>query len=159
MQNELIKSQRLLLGHGAIVLLAGFAVGFGFVFFLIGEIKLWPFPGSIEYQLPGTYDAWRMAHMEGIINGLLLWIFAAVLPSLAPLFTRVYRVAVGMVVAAWTIVLASIIDPFYPDARGLVFSFGENLPNDVAFFLFYIGIVIVSVVIVTIAIRAFRLPK
>jgi len=41
----------------------------------------------------------------------------------------------------------------------LVFSFGENLPNDVAFFLFYIGIVIVSVVIVTIAIRAFRLPK
>ena len=159
MENELIKSQRLLLGHGAIVLLAGFAVGFGFVFFLIGEIKLWPFPGSIEYQLPGTYDAWRMAHMEGIINGLLLWIFAAVLHSLAPLFTRVYRVAVGMVVAAWTIVLASIIDPFYPDARGLVFSFGENLPNDAAFFLFYIGIVIVSVVIVTIAIRAFRLPK
>ena len=159
MENELYRSQRLLLGHGALVLLAGFAIGFGFLFFLIGEIKLWPFPGSIEYQLPGTYDAWRMAHMEGIINGVLLWILASVLPLLASMFTRVYRLAVAMVVAAWTIVVASVIDPFYPDARGLDFSFGENLPNDVAFFLFYIGIVIACTVILTIAIRAFRLPK
>ena len=65
MQNDVGRAQRLLLGHGALVLLVGFVVGFGFLFFLIGEIRLWPIPGVIEYQLPGTYDAWRMAHMEG----------------------------------------------------------------------------------------------
>ena len=54
MENELQKAQRLLLGHGALVLLVGFIIGFGFLFFLIGEIRLWPIPGSIEYQMPGS---------------------------------------------------------------------------------------------------------
>ena len=70
--NSLLRCQRLLVGHGALVLLFGFVVGFGFLFFLIGHVALWPIPGRIDYQLPGTYDAWRMAHMEGVVNGLAL---------------------------------------------------------------------------------------
>ena len=30
--------------------------------------------------MPGTYDAWRMAHLEGVLNGAFLWIAALVLP-------------------------------------------------------------------------------
>lgn len=156
MENELKKSQRLLLGHGALVLLIGFAIGFGFLFFLIGEISLWPFPGSIAYQMPGTYDAWRMAHTEGIANGMMLWLLAALLPSLASVVKRLHRLAVAMVVVAWTIVIASAIDPFFPEARGLVFNPNSNLANDVAFFLFYIGIVTVCAVVAYVAIKAFR---
>ena len=156
METEIKSSQRLLIGHGALVLLFGFVMGFGFLFFLIGEISLWPIPGVIDYQMPGTYDAWRMAHMEGITNGLMLWILAAVLPAMASFVNRLYRLAVAMVVVAWTIVIASAIDPIFPNARGLSFTPESNMANDVAFFLFYIGIAAVCAVVVFVAVKAFR---
>ena len=64
-----------------------------------------------------------------------------------------------MVVVAWTIVIASCLDPLFPDARGLAFSPDSNLANDVAFFLFYIGIVIACAVVLMVAVRAFRAPE
>lgn len=155
MKDDIKHSQRLLIGHGALILLFGFAVGFAFLFFLIGEIKLWPIPGSINYQLPGTYDAWRMAHMEGITNGLLLWIVAAVLPSIASFAGKTYRLAQWLALASWTIVVASLFDPLFVQAKGLAFTYGENLPNDIAFFLFYIGIVIAVAVVSFIAVKSF----
>jgi len=153
MQTELTRSQKLLLGHGALVLLVGFVMGFGFLFFLMGEISLWPIPGVIHYQFPGTYDAWRMAHMEGITNGLMLWILAAILPTLSAVFQKIYRVAAAMVIVAWTIVVASVLDPILPMARGLSFTPETNLGNDVAFFLFYIGIVLAFVVVIAVAVK------
>ena len=152
-----LRCQRLLVGHGALVLLLGFAIGFGFLFFLIGEIKLWPIPGSIAYQLPGTYDAWRMAHMEGILNGFALWLFALVLPIVPASETAQGRLTWGMIVAAWTIVIASAFDPLFPEARGL--KFGANVPNTIAFFLFYVGIVSVTAVVTFVAIRCLRGPR
>jgi hypothetical protein len=157
MENELQKSQRLLLGHGALVLLVGFILGFGFLFFLMGEISVWPIPGAIAYQLPGTYDAWRMAHIEGILNGFMLWILAAALPALHSFVKRIYRLAMGMVIAAWSLVVASAFDPLFPDARGLSFT-ASNFANDAAFFLFFIGIVIAVAVVITVAVKSFRVP-
>ncbi len=159
MNSELQKAQRLLLGHGALVLLAGFIIGFGFLFFLLGEISLWPIPGAIEYQMPGTYDAWRMAHLEGIANGMLLWVLAAILPALHSFVGKVYRLAVGMVIVAWTIVAASVLDPIFPAARGLAFTPESSLANDVAFFLFYIGIVLAFAVVITVAVKSFKAPN
>jgi len=159
MTNELVRAQRLLVGHGALVLLFGFVVGFAFVFFLIGEITLWPFPGAIAYQLPGTYDSWRMAHMEGITNGLLLWILAAILPIIHTRVVQIYRLTVGMVIVAWTIVIASVLDPIFPNARGLVFNAESNIANGIAFFLFYVGIVIAFIVVITVAVKFLRAPR
>ena len=151
---DLRRCQQLLVGHGALVLLWGFVVGFGFLFFLIGEIALWPIPGRIAYQMPGTYDAWRMAHMEGIVNGLLLWLVALVLPLVPLASPGRRRLTWAAIVVAWTIVVASTFDPLFPDSRGL--RFGANLPNTVAFFLFYVGIVLAFAVVVTIAWRTLR---
>jgi len=152
--SALVRCQRLLVGHGALVLLFGFVVGFGFLFFLIGEVALWPIPGRIDYQLPGTYDAWRMAHMEGLLNGFALWLVALVLPIVPTSDVLRSRLTWGMIVVAWTIVIAAAIDPLFPDARGL--AFGANVPNTVAFFLFYVGILTVIWVVVMIAIRSLR---
>ena len=149
--HDIQKSQRLLVGHGALVLLVAFVIGFGFLFFLVGDIRLWPIPGSIDYQMPGTYDAWRMAHMEGIINGFGLWLLAAVLPLLN-LSARASRlIAIGMIITAWTIVIASCFDPLFPDARGLALTSESNLLNDVAFLLFVIGIGIVIAIMIKVA--------
>ena len=57
----------------------------------------------------------------------------------------------GAILAAWTIVLASAIDPLFPDARGL--EFGKNLPNTLAFFLFYVGILAIIWVVGVVAFK------
>ena len=150
--SSLLRCQRLLVGHGALVLLLGFVIGFGFLFFLLGEISLWPIPGGIDYQMPGTYDAWRMAHMEGVVNGLALWLVALVLPLVPVSDVLRGRLTWGMILAAWTIVVASAIDPLFPQARGL--SMGGTVPNTIAFLLFYVGIVAVVWVVATIAVKA-----
>ena len=150
--SALLRCQRLLVGHGALVLLFSFAVGFGFLFFLIGEISLWPIPGRLDIQLPGTYDAWRMAHMEGVVNGFGLWILALVLPLIPLTAVLRKRITWGMIVVAWTIVLAATIDPLFPDARGL--KFGGSAANMAAFFLFYVGILTVIWVVGVIAVKS-----
>ncbi len=144
-------SQRKLIGHGAIIIFIAGVIGFGFLFFLIGRIELWPIPGRIDYQMPGTYDAWRMAHMEGIVNGLLLWLTAAILPLLPFGEVGAKRAAYTTIVIAWTIVLASALDPLFPDSRGL--AFGGPVTNQLAFFLFYIGVGAVMVLMAVIAWR------
>jgi hypothetical protein len=157
--DDIKKSQRLLVGHGALVLLFAFVVGFGFLFFLIGDIRLWPIPGVIDYQMPGTYDAWRMAHMEGITNGFGLWLMAAVLPLLNFSVKTSRRLAIGMIITAWTIVIASTIDPLFPNARGIALTGESNLMNDIAFLLFVIGIAIVVVIMIKVAIKCLLRPE
>ena len=130
--------QRLLVGHGALLIFLGGLIGWGFLFFLMGEISLWPFPGKIDYQLPGTYDAWRMAHMEGIVNGMLLWLAAAILP-LIPLSERGLKwLTYGLLATTWSIVLGASFDPLFENSRGLMM--GETLTNNLAFLLFYVGV-------------------
>lgn len=146
--------QRLLVGHGALVMLIGFIVGFGFAFFLLGEIKLWPIPGSLAIALPGTYDAWRMAHLEGVLNGLMLWIFALVLP-LVPIGLKGARwLAWAVIITAWANAIASTLDPLFPDSRGL--AFGGPMSNSLAYLLFVIGIIAVMGTVITIAWVSFR---
>ncbi len=143
--------QRLLIGHGALLIFVGGVIGFGFLFFLLGKIALWPIPGEIEIEMPGTYDAWRMAHMEGITNGLLLLLTAGLLPVFPFSAKALKRIAWSVVIIGWTIVIASAMDPLFPDSRGL--EFGGPLTNNIAFFLFYIGVVGVMVLMATIAWR------
>lgn len=150
MMKDLQASQPLLVGHGALVLLLAFILGFGFLFFLIGNISLWPIPWVIDYQLPGTYDAWRMAHMEGITNGFGLWLMAAILPLLQLSEKTSYRIAVGMIITAWTIVIASSFDPLFPEARGLALTESSSLINNIAFLLFVVGIAIVVAIMIKI---------
>jgi len=130
--------QRLLIGHGACLIFLGGVIGFGFLFFLIGKIALWPIPWELDYQLPGTYDAWRMAHMEGITNGLFLWLTAALLPVFPFSEKGLKRIAWAVIAIGWSIVLASALDPLFPESRGL--AFGGSTTNLAAFFLFYIGV-------------------
>ena len=159
MTNQIHKYQRFLLLHGALVLLMGFILGFAFLFFLTGEISLWPIPGKIDYQLPGTYDAWRMAHMECITNGIMLWVLAALLPALSSIFKSLKWLAYMAAVISWTIVLASSIDPLFPEARGLLFNSETNGANDIAFFLFYPGVALSFVLVIAIIVAILKSPK
>lgn len=130
--------QRLLIINGGLVLLLGCVAGFGFLFYLIGAIELWPIPGKIDIQLPGTDKAWRMSHLEGVLNGFLLWLFAAVLPALALPSKSARRVVFLLIITAWLFPIASLFDAFFEESRGL--RFGGPVTNMIPFFMFYVGV-------------------
>lgn len=148
--------QRTLIGHGALLIFLAGVLGFGFLFFLLGDIRLWPLPGHIAYQMPGSLKAWRMAHLEGVINGVILWLSALLLPLLPFSLAALRRIAWGLVVVGWTFTVASAFDALFPDSRGL--AFGGPLTNNLAFFMFYVGVLIVMAIMASIAWRTLFSP-
>lgn len=124
--------------HGALVFLAGLLAGFPFAFFELGKIALWPLLGDVAVTLPGDTRAWRMAHMEGILNGLLLFAVAALAPLLRLRGREPAVLAWSLVVTAWGNMLASIIGPL-SGGRGL--EFGGGVANSVMYLLFVAAIV------------------
>ena len=134
--------QSLLVAHGALIFLVGLAAGFPFAFNILGSIELWPIPGSLDIQIPGDYRGWRMAHLEGILNGLLLIGVAAVGARLR-LSDRAARWVVwGLIVCGWGNAVASVIGPI-AGVRGLSFT-GLGW-NTIVFLLFMVAIVAVVV--------------
>lgn len=151
---EFRQTQRLLFRHGGLVMLFGFAAGFGFLFFIIGAIELWPIPGSIDVQLPGSEKAWRMTHLEGVLNGLLLWLLAAVLPAMDLGAKQARRIARALILTAWCFPIASLFDALFANSRGL--RFGGPVTNLIPFFLFYIGIIALVWAVITVIIAHWR---
>ena len=94
--SELLATQRLLIASGALLIFFAGVAGFGFLFFLLGEIRLWPFP-TIEYQLPGSVKAWRMTHLEGVLGGLIHWMLAALLPLMPFTIKSIRRMSIAMI--------------------------------------------------------------
>lgn len=153
-QAELRPIQRMLFRHGGMVMLFGFAAGFGFLFFLLGAVELWPIPGKIAYQLPGSDKAWRMTHMEGVINGLMLWLLAAVVPAMDLTVRQAQRICRALIVTAWCFPIASLFDALFPDSRGL--RFGGPVTNLIPFFLFYAGILVLVWAVVSVVAAHWR---
>ena len=129
--------RRLLVAHGALVYLVGLAAGFPFAFFELGKITLWPLPGTVTVAIPGDVRGWRMAHLEGILNGLTLLAVAAIGGELR-LSARAYTVvAWALVVTAWGNTVASVLGPL-TGGRGL--EFGDGAGNRVMYVLFVVAV-------------------
>lgn len=149
--NGLKRTQRLLIASGALLMFFGGVAGFGFLFFLLGEIRLWPFP-TIEYQMPGSIKAWRMTHLEGMLGGLLHWLLAALLPLMPFALITLRRMSLAVIAVGWMFTVASLMDAIFTDSRGL--AIGGPLTNSIAFFLFYVGIVMIMYIFLAIAYRS-----
>src|SRR5262245_40733757 len=115
-----------MIAHGALVFLVGLLAGFPFAFFELGKIALWPIPGELAVSRPGVVRGWRMAHLEGILNGLTLIGVAAAMPKVR--LSRRERATVGwlLIVTAWGNTIASVIGPL-TGGRGL--EFGGSVAN------------------------------
>jgi hypothetical protein len=131
------RQQSVLVANGALVFLAGMLAGFPFAFHLLGKIVLWPIPGSIDWAVPGDVRGWRMAHLEGVLNGLTLIGVAAVAPRLR-LGERAASVLTwALIVMAWGNQIASLMGPVF-GARGL--AFGGGVANSLMYLLFVAAI-------------------
>jgi hypothetical protein len=125
--------------HGGIVFLLGLALGLPFGLVLLGSMD-------------GSERAWRMAHLEGVLNGLLVIGVAAIGPALGLSAGRAATVAWCMIVTAYGNVVASALGAAY-GVRGL--SPGGPLANTAVYALFMVAVVTVGVgtALVTVAAR------
>jgi dolichol kinase len=136
-----------LVAHGAAVFLLGLAAGFPFAFEILQRFELWPLPWVVTFDPPGDLRAWRMAHMEGILNGVVLFAVAGI--GNRVLLSRREQAWTyhGLIVAAWGNTVASILSPVF-GARGLTFG---GFWNSVSYILFVAAIFGVTIALVLIA--------
>ena len=132
------RDQRTLVAHGALVFLLGMAAGFPLAFEILGRVEMWPIPASVSVEMPGDYRGWRMAHLEGVLNGLLLISVAAVGSHLRLGARGAAWVTKGLLVCAWGNITASWIGPL-SETRGLAFT-GLSW-NSLVYLLFVAAIV------------------
>jgi hypothetical protein len=110
--------------HGAVVVMLGLLAGFPHAFVLTGQIA-------------GEERAWRMAHLEGLLNGFVVLIAAAVADWLA-LSPRQHGWLVwSLVAAAYGNVIASVLGATF-GVRGLALV--PPVANIVMNLLFWVAI-------------------
>ena len=141
-----------LVTHGTIVFLLGLAAGFPFAFEILQRIELWPVPGTLPFDPPGDLRGWRMAHLEGVLNGLVLFAVAGIAPVLRLTAGSARTVVVALLVTAWGNTVASIIGPL-SETRGLAFG---GFWNSIVYLLFVAAIVgiVTALVVILRAARA-----
>ena len=113
--------------HGAIVIWIGLLAGF-------------PFGLVVMQRMPGEVRAWHMAHMEGILNGLLTFAAAALLPRLTLDERRIPVYAWCFIGTGYANVVASIIAALVRQ-RGLEMTLPVS--NLFVFALFVVGVLAV----------------
>lgn len=152
--------QRRMIGHGALILLVAMVAGFGLLVSLLGGIELWP--GTITpLALGGDGEAWRRAHLGGLLNGLLLLGFALAVPVLRFSPGPARQLCWMMIGAGWANTLfywAALIAP----NRALSFAanrFGESSRAGIIGLAPALLFAIISMIATGLVVRqAFRTP-
>jgi len=129
--------------HGAVVILLGLITGFPLAFVLTG-------------RLVSSERAWRMAHLEGLLNGLLLLAVAGVADRLALDGRKPAVLAWTLIVTAYGNLIASVIAAS-ANVRGL--EPGGSLANTLTYLLFMVAVVTVVVALGLVAHGAYRAAK
>ena len=142
--------QALLFLNGLWLFVAALVVGWFWFFSLLGRIVLWPIPGSIDLQIPDDPRGWRMAHMEGITQGLMLMALACG-GRFMLLSPRAQRVLFwSALVTAWLFAVPAMLHPLF-GTRGLEFGggpFKPGLANDVLYLVGWPPVIAVHVLFV-----------
>lgn len=129
------RMRALLFFNGVGLLVLAVVIGWVWFFALLGRIVLWPLPIDIAVSIPDDGRAWRMAHMEGITQGLMLMAFGAggrFLRLSARQFTVFFWSAL---VTAWLFTIPAIFNALF-GTRGLSFGgapFKGGLANDLIY--------------------------
>ena len=67
-----VKGRLQLFMHGSIIIVIGLLAGFGFLFVILDSISVWPLVIELDSEFPGSERGWRLAHVAGISNGLMM---------------------------------------------------------------------------------------
>jgi len=95
--------------------------------------------------------AWRLAHIEGFANGVLMLIVALSYPLINPQGRAEQIIRFGIIITGYSNIFASMYGGFF-DARGLVPSADSTLHDLVVYYGFMPGVVAILVVLPTMAV-------
>jgi hypothetical protein len=125
----------LLFLNGVGLFLLAISIGWIWFFALLHRIVLWPMPIDIPVTIPDDGRAWRMAHMEGITQGLLLMAFG-IGGQFMRLSPRQYLwLFWSSLVTAWLFTVPTIFNAIF-GTRGLAFGGGPfkgGTANDIIY--------------------------
>jgi len=117
------KQKSLLVINGIFLLVASVVVGWAYFFMLLKGVEIFPVVEHIEVDIPGDRRAWNMAHMEAILNGLILIAIALISPYVK-LGPRLCSVLVWTsLIFAWLFTLPAVANAIF-ETRGLAFGGG-----------------------------------
>ncbi|SEQ49582.1 hypothetical protein SAMN04488038_10778 [Solimonas aquatica] len=90
-----------LLMHGALVAVIGLLSGFGFVFVILQALTVWPVSLPLDAPFPGSERGWRVAHVAGVMNGMLIMLAGFALPHLRASLRAQRWIVGGMIYTGW----------------------------------------------------------
>ncbi len=129
------RGARQLAFHAVIVLALGMISGFFF-----GNAMVDPDASATREA------AWRLAHIEGFANGVLMLVIALSYPLLNPGDKAEKLIRYGMIVVGYSNILASMYGGVF-DARGTMPTADSGAHDLVVFFGFMPGVVAIFVVL------------
>ena len=138
----------LLVVHGALIFLLGMAAGFPFAMLLLAGDGTPPVPGDVR--------GWRMAHLEGVLNGITLIAVAGVGRDMVLSRRTQLVVFWSLLLTGWGNMIASIIGPIF-GSRGL--TFGGGIANNLMYLLFMAAVFAVIVAMVVAVRGAWRAAR
>jgi len=97
---DLRAQEQRMIGHGAAVVVVALVAGFGLLFTLLEQIQVWPMP-ALDVQIPGSVRGWQAAHVGGLLNGVMVAVFALCLGRVGLTAGRAKWVALGLIFTAW----------------------------------------------------------
>lgn len=140
----------LLIANGALVMLAGFISGFPYGTAVTAQIA------SGTEGITGAVRAWHMAHLEGVLNGMLMIAAAAAASQIGMTTGRAKAIFWGLVVSGWTNVVASNISAMTGGRGTGVTGLDWNTFN---FVVFMAGIVGAVVAVIALALAGFKAAR
>lgn len=119
--------------HAAALFVLGLVFGLIFTFEAVGHIVAWPLVPVIDFDFPGTEQAWRRTHLGAMINALAVLVFALAGTQLR-LGERSRRTfVIAVLVTGWGNTLGFLVGTL-AGARGL--AFGGGAANSISYLLF-----------------------
>ncbi|MDO8290252.1 MAG: hypothetical protein Q7T44_13635 [Parvibaculum sp.] len=143
------RMRALLFLNGTGLFILAVSIGWIWFFALLGRVVLWPLPIDIPVIIPDDGRAWRMAHMEGITQGLLLMAL-----GLGGQFMRLKPKQYvwlfwSSLVTGWLFTVPTIFNAIF-GTRGLAFGggpFKAGLANDVIYLVGWPPVVAVHIML------------
>ena len=90
-----------LIQQGAIIAVIGLLSGFGLVFAILDAVHVWPFTLPFDGAIPGSEHGWRVAHVAGVMNGMLMILVGLALLPTRPSARAQPWMVWGMVYTGW----------------------------------------------------------
>lgn len=91
-------------------------------------------------------SAWRLAHIEGFANGVLMLVVALSYPLVQPNEKAERLIRLGMIVVGYSNILASLYGGLF-DARGTMPNADSSIHDMIVFFGFMPGVVAIFIVL------------